>query len=238
MRLLVFQHIDCEHPGVFRHFLREDGINWDAVELDLGEPIPPLAGYDAMWVMGGPMDVWDIEDHPWLVAEKKAIRSWVRDLKRPFLGVCLGHQLLADALGGTCSPQRPAEIGILDVELTEAGRRDPIFEGMPWRQKSLQWHSVRVAQAPEDAVILAKSDACPCQAMRIGDHAYSMQYHVELERDTIPNWGQVPAYAEALAKARGPGGLDEMARAAEPLIDNFTTDAERLYRNFMKIALA
>jgi GMP synthase-like glutamine amidotransferase len=102
MRLLVFQHIDCEHPGILRRFLAEDTIEWDAVELDAGEPIPPLERYDALWVMGGPMDVWDVDEHPWLIPEKRAIRRWVRELQRPFLGLCLGHQLLADALGGTC----------------------------------------------------------------------------------------------------------------------------------------
>jgi GMP synthase-like glutamine amidotransferase len=186
--------------------------------------------------MGGPMDVWDVEDHPWLVAEKKAIRRWVRELQRPMLGVCLGHQLLADALGGTCGPQRPAEIGILDIELTEPGRKDPIFAGMASHQKCLQWHSVRVAQPPDEAVVLARSSLCSCQAMRIGRNVYSMQYHVELEPDTISNWGQVPAYAEALAKAKGPGGLEEMACAAEPLMSGFVADARRLYRNFMQIA--
>ena len=86
MRLLVLQHIDCEHPGRLRDFLRADGIEWTAVELDEGESIPPLEDYDAMWVMGGPMDVWDTDEHPWLVPEKRAIRRWVRELQRPFLG--------------------------------------------------------------------------------------------------------------------------------------------------------
>ena len=120
MRLLVFKHIACEHPGVLRSFLAEDGIPWDAVELAAGEPIPALESYDMLWVMGGPMDVWDVEEHPWLPAEKRAIRHWVGKLRRPYLGVCLGHQLLADALGGTCGPQRPPEVGICDVSLTEA----------------------------------------------------------------------------------------------------------------------
>ena len=235
MRLLVFQHIACEHPGIFRQFLKEDGISWDAVELDAGEAIPPLEDYGMLWIMGGPMDVWDVDEHPWLVPEKRAIRRWVQDLKRPFLGVCLGHQLLADALNGTCGPQRPPEVGILDVELTEAGMADPVFGSLPRRVKALQWHSVRVSQVPEGAAVLARSDVCPVQAMRVGNNAYSMQYHVELEPDTIPNWGCVPAYEQALAATRGPGALAALAREAEPLMADFIANARMLYRNFMAV---
>ena len=98
MRILVFQHIECEHPGMLRNCLSEHNVEWDAVELDQGETIPELNDYDALWVMGGPMDVWDVDKFPWLVEEKEAIRFWVKELKRPFLGLCLGHQLLADCL--------------------------------------------------------------------------------------------------------------------------------------------
>ena len=100
MRALVFQHIKIEHPGVFRDFLDADGIRWDAVELDEGEAIPSLADYDLLWVMGGPMDTFEEDIHPWLVAEKEAIREAVAVRGLPFIGFCLGHQLLADAMGG------------------------------------------------------------------------------------------------------------------------------------------
>jgi GMP synthase-like glutamine amidotransferase len=233
MRLLVFQHIDCEHPGQLRQYLRQGRIEWRTIELDRGEPIPPLDNYDALWVMGGPMDVWDVEENPWLIAEKAAIRRWVRELDRPFLGLCLGHQLLADALGGTCSPQRPPEIGILEIELTPQGRADPLFADMPSRQKVLQWHSVQVSQPPDHAVVLASSNSCRVQAMHLGRYAWSMQYHVEVEPDTIVNWGAVPAYHQALEATLGPGALDRMRVEAEANMSGFVNNAERLYSNFM-----
>ncbi len=232
MKLLVLQHIACEHPGQLREYLRRDAIDWHATQLDEGESIPDLSSYDAMWVMGGPMDVWDTDKHPWLEDEKAAIREWVLNLQRPYLGLCLGHQLLADALGGKCDWLEPPEIGVLDIELTTAGIEDPIFRGMPKKQSALQWHSVQVTEPPQNCTVLATSPACANQAMRVGDNAWSMQYHVEVEPDTVANWAAIPAYREALINTLGEQALPDLLSSAAEQLDSFASNSELLYRNF------
>ena len=233
MRFLVLQHIPVEHPGIFRDFLAADGVSWDAVELDAGETIPALDGYDALWAMGGPMDVWQEAEYPWLVAEKQAIREAVADRGMPYLGLCLGHQLLGEALGGRVGPMAQPEVGILDVELTQAGTRDPLLAGLPARFKALQWHGAEVAEAPAGAVVLAHSPACGIQAIRVGRHAYGVQYHVELTADTVREWGDVPAYQCALEQTLGSDALPRFDAEAGRHMADFNRSARRLYDNFM-----
>ena len=236
MHVLVFQHIAIEHPGIFRDFFQEDGVRWTAVELDEGEPIPELSDFDALWVMGGPMDAWQEDAHPWLVQEKAAIRRAVVELNMPFLGVCLGHQLLADALGGRVGPMDAAEVGILDVEITQEGIADPLMAGLPQTGKCLQWHGAAVLEPPPGARVLARSPACAIQALGIGRHAWGLQYHVELTGATVHEWACVPEYAQALEATLGPGRLESFAAEAARHMDGFNRDARRLYGNFMAAA--
>ena len=236
MHILVLQHAQVEHPGIFRDFLKEDGHTWDAVELDQGEALRNIDEYDALWVMGGPMDVWQEAEHPWLKAEKKFIKQSVMDKGKPYLGLCLGHQLLAEALGGEVGPSRQPEIGVMDVILTDQGASGVFLDDFEDRFPCLQWHSAEVKRLPEGAMLLATSNDCAVQAMSWGTRAFSVQFHVEIEEDTVNDWAQIPAYADALEKALGLGATEVLRKTCDDHMAEFNKMAERLYMNWLQTA--
>ena len=235
-RLLIFQHLTVEHPGVFRDFMREDGIEWQAIELDRGDPIPDLGDYDGLWVMGGPMDVWEEEQYPWLKAEKAAIREAVVDRQMPFLGICLGHQLLAEALGGRVGLAATPEVGIYEVKKTAAGEKSPFLLGLPGTMKCLQWHAAEVEQPPTGASVLATNSMGAIQALSVGEKALSTQYHTEISTVTIAEWAGIPTYRAALEHTLGPDAVPRFEAEAQTYIELFTQSARQLFDNWQAAA--
>ncbi len=234
MRVLTLQHIACEHPGVFSEVMEERGVEAVPVELDANEALPDWREFDAVLAMGGPMGAGDEGEHPWLAAEKRLVREAV-EAGRPFLGVCLGVQLLADALGARVYPLERAEVGLLPVELTAEGREHPLFGGLDDPFVSLQWHG-DTFELPPGAVRLASSPLVANQAFQAGERAYGVQFHLEVTREMAREWAEVPAYrqslAETLGEERGAAFLAEIESRASEL----HPAARRLFENWLGIA--
>lgn len=236
MRLLVLQHISCEHPGAFSEVIAERGVEAVPVEIDEGEPLPDWRGFDAVLAMGGPMGAYEDSQHPWLTAEKELVGEAV-EAGRPFLGVCLGVQLLAAALGAEVAPMGSAEVGLLPVELTEAGRGDPLFAGVPEPLLTLQWHGDSF-ELPEGATLLASSPAAPHQAFRVGDSAYGIQFHLEVTPEMAREWARVPAYRDSLEATLGAERGAEFLAEVEARASELHPAARRLFANWLDLAAA
>jgi len=232
MKFLVLQHINIEHPGIFLKFMKEDNVQIDTIELDESEKIPSLDKYDAMIVMGGPMDTWQEETYPWLKAEKENIYNFVSVKKKPYLGLCLGAQLLGEAIGGKVKKMNTPEIGVLNVSIKKDEKS--IFNGMDKNLKVLQWHSYEVCELPSSAKLLASSPACHIQAFS-SEKAFGLQFHVEQTNETVPQWACVPEYKSALENTLGQNALEKFKKDVEENLDTFNKSAKIIYKNFKKI---
>ena len=201
-KILVFQHVPYEPLGTLDPLLKEAGFRIRYVNFgrDPGQR-PELARYAALIVLGGPMNSDQIDTYPNLVTEVDIIREAV-DRDMSVLGICLGAQLLAKALGGSVSRNPVREIGWYDVELTEQGKEDPVLSTFAPRQEVFQWHEDGI-ELPAACVHLASSPASPVQAFRHGEHAYGLQFHLEVDQSLIERWLAVPDNQPILEAERG-----------------------------------
>ena len=230
MRILVIQHSDLEHAGAFRALMARDGHEMITCTAprDIGDV--DLDRIDGLWVMGGPMQVWEAEELPWLAREIEVIREAVVSRKLPYFGICLGHQLLAHALGGHVSRATESEVGLLDVQ--KHGQA-PMFAGLPEQFACFQWHSAEVRRLPDGATVSAFSSRCGNQAMTWGSSVQSVQFHAELDAETLADWYRIDDCEAMLRTEIGPAAdnvFTELAEA-EPALARMR---EGLYRHWIE----
>lgn len=209
MRVLAIVHQRDDGPGVFADAIEESGAGleeWHPTE----QPEPPAdpLGYDAVFALGGSMNVDQEDRHGWLAGEKALLGELI-ERGVPLLGLCLGGQMIAAAAGAQPRRAREPEIGWFGVELMPDGRDDPLLGALAPRFEAFEWHSYEFP-LPPGAVPLARTDLC-LQAFRLGELAWGLQFHPELRGSGIHDW--IDDYRSDEDAVRL--GLDWAALAAE-----------------------
>jgi len=218
LSLAVLQHEREMGLGAFAGLLDRAGVHYELLTTG-GARLPDAAEFDGVLVLGGSLAA----DDPALLETRRWIRNAVlREV--PILGVCLGGQLLATALGGSVGPALCPEIGVHDVFRT--AKHDPLFSGLPGRFAAFGWHEHEF-KLPPGAVSLAGSLACEHQAFRFGSNAYGLQFHSEVRTEDLEQWPTVRAYAGLIERAAA--RWDEVA--AE--LDRVTPELDELARKVL-----
>ena len=193
-KIYVLQHHPVETLGTIADALEGAALAWQYVRVYDGQPVPSsMRGAGGLIVMGGPMGVYQTDRYPWLRDEMRLIEDAVKS-NLPTLGVCLGAQILAAALGAKVERNpNGKEIGWHPIKLGDSAQHDRLMRGLPATLTPFHWHG-DIFDLPPGAVLLASSEKTPCQAFRYGDKAYAFQFHFEVTPDGVA------AMADAFAK--------------------------------------
>ena len=222
MSVVVLQHVAVEGPGRIADALDRAQRDWRVVALHDAEPVPDADGLDGLVVMGGPMGVADTDRYPHLAHEIALVRDCV-DAGVPVLGVCLGAQLLAAALGADVRPGTQIELGWHDVTLTADGRHDPVLGRLPRRFAPLHWHG-DVFDLPPAATALAGSELTPLQAFRSGRGCYGLLFHLEASHGQVAAMAaefpdDVAASGTSATDLTEPSRVETLAESADAVFD-------------------
>ena len=228
-RALVITHTPSEGPGTLATWLPAAGMELAVVEPWSGSPLPTdLRGHDALVVLGGPQQAYDDSSAPWLRATKDLLRQAVEQ-RLPTLAICLGAQLLAEALGGRVEKgAEGVEAGARLVAKRDASWDDELFGDVPFTPTVVQWHEDAIVDLPPGAVLLASSSRYPHQAFRVGERAWGLQFHIETPPEMVRQWGADASGAVAAAgldpvalAERAVQELDEVEACWRPVVERF-----------------
>ena len=237
LRALALEHLRPNPVGVYGDVLDIRGIGVERIMLDEGEQIPDWRHYDLLVVMGAGVNVWDDDKHPWIAAERETVREAVL-AGVPYFGVCFGAQLLAAAFGAHSYRGMEAELGINQVFLTAAARRDPVFRGFPPDLEVCEWHSNHFA-LPAGAVRLARSPRYENQAIRLGRVAYGIQCHLETSRADLEAWLELFPATVGLFEARhGAGSVPDFLDDYGAFVPRLRETARQVFGRWLENALA
>jgi len=229
--ILIIKHIDIEGPGTIAGYFKRHEIPYRIIELAQGAALPDdFSGLTGIVILGGPMNVYEEEQYPWLTDEDGFIRRALQ-MDIPMLGICLGSQLIAKALGAKVRKAPVKELGWQKIALTDEGRHDPLFRGVEAQPEIFQWHEDTFA-IPAGAVHLASSKDCPNQAYRFGRDVYGLQFHVEVNEELIASW--IEKYFSVAVAADHPQGK-EMLATHRQIQKKFNAQADTIYQNFTGI---
>ncbi|MXZ48691.1 MAG: type 1 glutamine amidotransferase [Candidatus Dadabacteria bacterium] len=233
-KLLVFQHVPHEILGTLDPMLRDAGFRIRYVNFGRSNyKIPRLRNYDGLVVLGGPMNVDEIEEYPYLVPETESIREFI-EMDAPVLGVCLGSQLIAKALGARIRKNPEKEIGWYDVSPTEEGGEDRLMGAFGAVEKVFQWHG-DTFEIPPGAVHLATSPACANQAFRYGDKVYGFQFHLEVDAPMIERWLVTPVNKKEIEELGGKINPDVIRSETPKHIDALSDLSRRTFGGFIDL---
>ena len=183
MKIHCLTHVSFEDAANIGEWAELRGHSLSYTHLYLDEPLPPLESFDMLAVMGGPMNIYEHGQYPWLAMEKEFICKAI-DADKKVIGVCLGAQLIADVLSGTITANAHKEIGWHLIELTEQAAELEAFSALPKQMTVFHWHGDTFT-IPHNATRIAYSQACENQAFQYGDNVLALQFHMEYSQDSI-----------------------------------------------------
>jgi GMP synthase (glutamine-hydrolysing) len=183
MRIHCIIHASFEKIGAIETWAKKGGHSLSFTHTYKEQELPNIDSFDFLIVMGGPQSPLEVEKYPYLRNEIKLIEKAIQGNKKIF-GVCLGAQLISEALGAKTLRSPNKEIGMYSIEILDAAKEDPIFKKLPKTFDVMHWHS-DMPGIPDGGVLLAKSEGCPQQAFKYGDRIYGFQFHLEPTKELI-----------------------------------------------------